>query len=64
MTDARISRIKPCRNCGWSATLYHEKGFGWCVQCENCGRITDEYYDNPADAIKEWNRWVGSEVAE
>ncbi len=47
--------IKQCPRCGWIANAYYEKDFGWCVQCENCGRMTDKYYTNRADAVKEWN---------
>ncbi len=50
-----MNEIKQCPRCGWIAEVHREKDFGWCVQCDNCGRMTDEYYTNREDAVKEWN---------
>ena len=49
--------IKQCKNCGLNAHL-HKSENGWYVQCTFCGRITDKYYNDPADAVKEWNKWA------
>lgn len=47
--------IQKCPYCGWIAEAHREKDCGWFVQCDNCGRMTDEYYTNREDAVKEWN---------
>lgn len=60
-----MDNLKPCPFCGSPAELYGEEYMVWC-RCSNkdcrCELITR--FDEPEEAIEEWNRRASDAVPE